>query len=456
MAVFIAIVLSYVFMLVTGLLFLISYAKNRAMKQYFHFGVLLITMGLCSFSISHLFVHITPAWTAVFYRCTLTATFFIMPLVLKVTAELLTLDMRLRRIAEVSTAAALVFALVLAAVLWSTTHFAEISVQGAGIRVHSGFFLYLFIAVSSISGAISAILLFAHGIRYRTAVHRPFGAPFLAVFTAAVLFHVIHYFIPSLRDILAPAAVDTGARASLNVLRIAGYDLMTAGFLGLFFKRTKRIFHEVQENRASIEGLLTKTRENTRNMIHTLSKALSQRDPVTAAHCERVADYAAILARELGYPKSGIDLVYTGALMHDIGKIGISDAVLHKKAKLTREEFDLIRRHPLIGTEIIAHLDDFVPIIDVIQSHHERIDAHGYPEGLAADAIPEMARIVSVCDTFDALTTETYREPLTYAEALRVLLHCRGTQLDVHITDVFVRAIAEVHRIDIYGGESNV
>lgn len=168
-----------------------------------------------------------------------------------------------------------------------------------------------------------------------------------------------------------------------------------------------------------------------------LSLALEARDPHTFGHAARVAQLAGVLGRALGLVGAQLDrLVHSGQL-HDIGKIGVPDAVLHKPGALQPDEWELMKRHPLIGAQIVGPV---LPLlVPGILHHHERWDGAGYPGRLAGLEIPIEGRILAVCDTFDALTSDrTYRGRKTAAQALAVLQGGRWQQWDGTIVDTFV------------------
>ena len=163
-------------------------------------------------------------------------------------------------------------------------------------------------------------------------------------------------------------------------------------------------------------------------VIGALAAALDARDPYTAGHSQRVADLSVLLAQEMGLAEQDRETLRLGALLHDIGKIGIADSVLRKPAKLTPEEFDHIKQHPVLGARILQPLTFLAPHLPVVELHHERPDGRGYPYGLRGDEIPLFARIVHVADAFDAMTSaRAYRPARPAAEAMAELWRHVGT-----------------------------
>lgn len=149
---------------------------------------------------------------------------------------------------------------------------------------------------------------------------------------------------------------------------------------------------------------------------------IDARDPYTRGHSERVSANAGLLAERIGLSGPEIYAVRRGALFHDIGKIAVRDAVLLKPARLTPEEFDEIKRHPMAGCEIVKHLRTLAFALPIVSHHHERWDGSGYPDGLAGESIPLVARVTSIPDVFDALTTERpYRGASSTEEALAIM-----------------------------------
>jgi putative two-component system response regulator len=162
--------------------------------------------------------------------------------------------------------------------------------------------------------------------------------------------------------------------------------------------------------------------ESAESLFLTLGRIIEARDPCTEGHCERLAHHATALGRHLNLGQADLDALYRGGFLHDIGKIGIPDRVLLKKGRLTRKEYDLMKRHPAIGDELCSTVRSLESVRPIVRHHHERIDGRGYPDGLAGDRIPLLAQIVSVVDVFDALTSDRpYRKALSTAIAHQML-----------------------------------
>lgn len=169
------------------------------------------------------------------------------------------------------------------------------------------------------------------------------------------------------------------------------------------------------------------------------SRALELRDMETKGHSDRVTTWTMDLAKALNLPEEEREILRRGALLHDIGKMGIPDSILLKQGRLTPGEWDWMRRHPVYGRDMLAHIQHLAPSIDVPYCHHERWDGKGYPEGLAGEDIPYHARIFSVVDVFDALTSDRpYRKAWTFEATCEYIASQSGTQFDPKVIDVFL------------------
>ena len=186
----------------------------------------------------------------------------------------------------------------------------------------------------------------------------------------------------------------------------------------------------------------TETRAAYLGTIRALAAALDARDPYTAGHSERVSQMSVIIARQLRLPESEVAIIRLGALLHDIGKIGLADEILQKPTPLTPEEFEQIKRHPALGARILRQVSFLEPHLPIVELHHERPDGHGYPFGLRGDEIPLAARIVHVADAYDAMTSaRAYRPARPLGAAVAELRLYSGTQFDPECVKAFTEAI---------------
>lgn len=178
--------------------------------------------------------------------------------------------------------------------------------------------------------------------------------------------------------------------------------------------------------------------------VETLVTAIEAKDRYTRDHSGRVAMLTELLAREYGMRGDVLRTVRLAALMHDIGKIGVPTSLLTKPGKLTSDEYDAIKDHPLRGFDLVSEIDLIRDVVAGVRHHHERMDGSGYPDGLKGDEIPLIARIVAVCDAFDSMTsTRLYRRPKSTQEAFAELRRCAGAQFDPAAVDGLERALAK-------------
>ena len=175
--------------------------------------------------------------------------------------------------------------------------------------------------------------------------------------------------------------------------------------------------------------------------VSALASAIDAKDRYTGGHTKRVALFSTLIAKYMGLTKAQMDEVRMAAILHDIGKIGVEDKVLKKQAELEGEEWEHMKQHPEFGYRILAHIKSMKYVTDGMRFHHERPDGLGYPLGLKGEEIPLVARIISVADTFDAMTSNRpYRKGLSYEIAFQEIVQHRGTQFDENVVDAFVKA----------------
>ena len=177
-------------------------------------------------------------------------------------------------------------------------------------------------------------------------------------------------------------------------------------------------------------------------ITETLASAIDAKDEYTHGHSIRVAQYSVEIAELAGLSEEDCEKVYFSALLHDVGKIGVPDWILNKQEKLSKEEVDIIKQHPVLGREILAHIRKLPYLTMGTKYHHERYDGLGYPEGLKATDIPVYARIIAVADAYDAMTSErSYRKPLPQNEVREEILKCSGHQFDPEFASIMVQII---------------
>src|SRR5262245_29028012 len=176
-----------------------------------------------------------------------------------------------------------------------------------------------------------------------------------------------------------------------------------------------------------------------------LARAVAAKDANTGGHLRRLAAYALLVGQRLGLTTDALGVVRCGALLHDVGKIGVADAILQKPGRLTEDEYTQMQQHPIIGEKIVAFLPIGEQIAPIVRGHHERWDGRGYPDGLAGEAIHPGARIVAAIDSFDAMTAERpYSRPMTIDAAIICLRAGAGTQWDPDVVEALIDCLTGI------------
>lgn len=209
--------------------------------------------------------------------------------------------------------------------------------------------------------------------------------------------------------------------------------------------RTYHLDRENHQRRSALERAVSRQTRRVRrtflSAITSLARTMEERDPYTAGHSRRVQGYALRLADAIGLDARQRKQLNLAAQLHDLGKVAVPDAILHKPAALTAEEMEVVRQHPGAGERILAPVVHNRTVLAAIRGHHERLDGSGYPDGLRGDKVPLLARLISIPDCFDALTTSrAYRAALPVEQALEILREGSGH----HFEPAFVRAFVEI------------
>ncbi|MBQ3921205.1 MAG: HD-GYP domain-containing protein, partial [Firmicutes bacterium] len=192
-----------------------------------------------------------------------------------------------------------------------------------------------------------------------------------------------------------------------------------------FYKKEKEREHDMFEQTAA-----------------ALASAIDAKDRYTRGHSSRVAAYSQMIAKDAGRSEEEIEQIYFAALLHDVGKIGIADSIINKEGRLTDEEFAQIKRHPIYGSQILSQIHQSPNLYIGARHHHERYDGRGYPDGLSGENIPELARIIGVADSYDAMTSKrSYRDTMPQEKVRSELVKGRGTQFDPRFADIMIRRI---------------
>jgi len=197
----------------------------------------------------------------------------------------------------------------------------------------------------------------------------------------------------------------------------------------------KNINNELKETNDKLEKAYLET-------IQTLRFTVEAKDTYTRGHSDRVSEYSVLIGKHLNLPEEEINLLKVGGLFHDIGKIGVPDSILLKTSKLTDDEYSEIKNHPKIGAQILSNATIFEKAIPIVKYHHERYDGFGYPEKLKGENIPYLARIASVADSFDAMTSRrSYRDSMPLDIVKAEIEKNKGTQFDPNIADIFLNIL---------------
>ena len=248
---------------------------------------------------------------------------------------------------------------------------------------------------------------------------------------------------------------DNDRKTEIDIFKAGAMDFIQKPFIAeVVIQRISRIlelYHYQKSLQQEVDRKTAELRESNRKvtnvlsqMIMALGSAIDAKDAYTNGHSERVARYSGELARRMGKSTQEINDIYYIGLLHDIGKIGIPDYIINKAGKLTEEEYELIKNHPNIGADILSSITEMPGISFGAHWHHERFDGKGYPDGLAGEDIPEVARIICVADAYDTMTSKrVYRDILPQKVARDEILKGRGTQFDPVIADYMLEMIDE-------------
>ena len=197
--------------------------------------------------------------------------------------------------------------------------------------------------------------------------------------------------------------------------------------------------NEIKRINTELSDTYEKLEKAYLDMVQTLRYTVEAKDPYTRGHSDRVSAYSVLIGKYLNLSDEDLRTLEVGGLFHDIGKIGIPDSILLKESKLTDDEYSEIKNHPSIGAHILCNATIFQDIIPIVKHHHERYDGKGYPGKLKGEDIPYMARIATVADTFDAMTSKrTYRDAMPLETVRAEIERCSGTQFDPQIAKVFL------------------
>jgi response regulator RpfG family c-di-GMP phosphodiesterase len=256
--------------------------------------------------------------------------------------------------------------------------------------------------------------------------------------------------------IMVTGVVDV--QMAIDTIRQGAADYVTKPFnlaeVQIVVDRTLEKRRLIRENREYQEQLEQKVAERTRELqasyeasLEALVTALDFRDNETHGHSRRVVEYAVLVAESLGVHEPDLTWIRRGAILHDVGKIGVPDAILKKPGKLDAAEWEEMKKHPEMGYRMLSHVPYLKPALDIVLSHQERWDGSGYPRGLRAEQIPLGARIFAAVDTFDAMTSDRpYRAALSIEAARDEIRRFSGIQFDPRVAEAFLAIDASIWR----------
>lgn len=201
---------------------------------------------------------------------------------------------------------------------------------------------------------------------------------------------------------------------------------------------------EVEKKTQEVTAQHEKIERISMQIVKALSGAIDAKDTYTNGHSTRVADYSKEIARRAGYPEKMQNDIYMMGLLHDVGKIGVPDAIINKPAKLSDEEYSIIQNHPVMGAKILKNITEFPKLVTGARWHHERYDGKGYPDGLCGKEIPMEARIIAVADAYDAMSSRrSYRDELPQSQVRLEVEKGKGTQFDPKFAEIMLHMIDE-------------
>ncbi len=218
--------------------------------------------------------------------------------------------------------------------------------------------------------------------------------------------------------------------------------------IGILYRTSKTLVFQnehLNKQKGEIANSYQKLDSSYRSTVIAMSNAVDARDSYTAGHSSRVSEISLMIGKELGLSEIDLKNLEYATLFHDIGKIGISDNILNKSGKLSDDEFDIIKNHPIIGVNILKDIDFLKDSLPLILHHHEKFGGGGYPNNLKGDDIPFGARIISIADTYDAMTSDRpYRKGMNHDLAIKEIIQNKGTQFDGRIVDAFLNIESKV------------
>jgi putative nucleotidyltransferase with HDIG domain len=225
------------------------------------------------------------------------------------------------------------------------------------------------------------------------------------------------------------------------------------GVVLVAYSRLQRDLLQAQRHAETARQLAAEAQAQRDGLVRIILDFVDARDQMTARHSAAVARYARRIAQAAGCSEADQQLVHTAGLYHDVGKVMFADRMF-KAGKLTDEEWEIVKRHPERGAELVGHLPNHADVAAIILAHHERIDGRGYPRGLSGEEIPRLSRMISIADTYDVMTgRDSYRSPVSSAEAIAELRRVSGSQLDGKLVEIFIERVLATEDVAFRHGD---
>jgi putative nucleotidyltransferase with HDIG domain len=293
-------------------------------------------------------------------------------------------------------------------------------------------FLLLVAAAFMLAWLVNAAIVIVYmGLRER----RPIVSTFVAACRQMAMLQLSH-------AIGTAGLVYAFQRLGSAVIVFAGVMIVTYSRLQTDLIEAERLRDEAEDRNAQLAAANERLRRAHFGAMRSLVRSIHLHDQMTARHSAAVARYARGIAKAAGCSEEDQQLVHTAGLLHDVGKHILDDAILKGDTKLNDEQWELVKRHPEEGARIVRLLEGQEDVAAIIHAHHERVDGRGYPRGLEAEAIPRLARMISIADTYDVMTArDSYRDPVSSVDAIAELRRVAGAQLDADLVEIFVRDV---------------
>jgi diguanylate cyclase (GGDEF)-like protein/putative nucleotidyltransferase with HDIG domain len=300
-----------------------------------------------------------------------------------------------------------------------------------------GFWAQILLALVS-----AAIFYISTTVAISMAMHLDAGLPFSETWKEKFSWLLPYYLVLGLVALILAYAYQSQGLLGTGIVII---PLLLMRFSQKqFIDRTRGAVNELKEKNVILVRNADEIQKLNEGLLNALAEVIDLRDPYVLGHSKQVTQYAVMLASRMGLPAEQIEVIRKASLLHDIGKLGISDKILRKPGPLTKEEFAIIRGHPLLGAEILAASQALAPLIPVVRHHHEQYDGNGYPGELGGEQIPVEARIVAVADAVESMASDRpYRRALSYQEIIVEIQKTTGTQFDPLVASIMLDLLRE-------------